>query len=66
MLDQLTCHFFFQHTTSGIFFQGEDMRNPLRRRKNHKLLKIIGGAALAALGIRLFPDLRRYLKIIRM
>jgi hypothetical protein len=43
------------------------MRNPFgRRRKNHKLLKVIGGAVLAVVGIKMVPDLIRYIKISRM
>ncbi len=43
------------------------MRNPFsRRRKNHKLLKVIGGAVLAAVGIKMVPDLVRYIKMSRM
>jgi uncharacterized protein DUF6893 len=46
------------------------MRNPfVRRRKNHPVLKVIGGAALAAVGawvVAMVPDIKRYIKISRM
>jgi len=38
----------------------------LRRRKNHPLLRVIGGAVLAVVGagvIKMFPDIKRYIKI---
>lgn len=50
------------------------MRNPffprrIIRRKNHPLIRFVGGALLATVGagvVALFPDLKRYLKISRM
>jgi hypothetical protein len=46
------------------------MRNPFaRRKKNHPILKVIGGAVLAAVGagvVAMFPDIKRYIKISRM
>jgi uncharacterized protein DUF6893 len=40
-----------------------------RKRSNHLLLKVIGGAALAVVGvgvIRMLPDIRRYIHISTM
>ena len=40
-----------------------------RKRSNHLLLKVIGGAALAVVGagvIRMLPDIRRYIRISTM
>jgi hypothetical protein len=46
------------------------MRNPFaRKRKNHTILKVIGGALLAAAGagvVAMLPDIKRYIKISRM
>ncbi len=46
------------------------MRNPFaRRRKNHPLMRVLGGALIAVVGagvVKMFPDIRRYLKISRM
>jgi hypothetical protein len=46
------------------------MRNPfVRRRKNHPILKVIGGAALAAVSawvVTMVPDIKRYIKMSRM
>lgn len=40
-----------------------------RKRSNHLLLKVIGGAALAVVGagvIRMMPDIKRYIRISSM
>jgi hypothetical protein len=40
-----------------------------RKRSNHLLLKVIGGAALAVVGagvIRMLPDIKRYIRISAM
>jgi hypothetical protein len=46
------------------------MRNPFaRKRKNRPILRVIGGALLAAAGagvIAMLPDIKRYMKIRRM
>jgi L-asparaginase II len=49
------------------------MRNPFymrrNRRRNHPLMKVIGGALLAAVGasvVALIPEIKRYIKISRM
>jgi hypothetical protein len=48
------------------------MRNPFlrrSRRKNHPVLRVLGGALLAAVGagvVAMFPDIKRYLKMKRM
>ncbi|MCG3163712.1 MAG: hypothetical protein JMDDDDMK_05157 [Acidobacteria bacterium] len=46
------------------------MRNPFaRKKKNHRLLKVIGSVALAAVGagvISMFPDIKRYIRMSTM
>jgi L-asparaginase II len=49
------------------------MRNPFymrrNRRRNHPLMRVIGGALLAAVGasvVALIPEIKRYIKISRM
>jgi hypothetical protein len=47
------------------------MKNPFARKKknNHWLLKVLGGAALTAAGagvIAMFPDIKRYIKMSTM
>jgi hypothetical protein len=47
------------------------MKNPFARKKknNHTLLKVIGGAALAVVGagvFAMFPDIKRYIKMSTM
>jgi uncharacterized protein DUF6893 len=49
------------------------MRNPFfirrNRRRNHPVMRVIGGALLAAVGasvVALFPEIKRYIRISRM
>jgi hypothetical protein len=48
------------------------MRNPFlrrSRRKNHPVLRVLGGALVAAVGagvVAFFPDIKRYIRMTRM